>query len=79
MSETNPFAGARVRMDCVSAEARGPRDLLWCWAINEPALLEYRGNSPVCSTCDELIYPDAGAHTFIANIRKPIEPTDTVR
>ena len=56
--------------ECVTYISKGSRDVFWCYQLNEPVILEWRGETPFCTCCYAAMnYPML--HTFIANIRKP--------
>lgn len=47
---------------------RGTRDLMWCPYLNEPAIIEWDGDNPVCPNCKNF---EAATHTFMGHISKP--------
>ena len=46
----------------------GFRDLLWCPILNEPGILSYENDKPICPHCTSF---SIETHTFIGHITKP--------
>jgi hypothetical protein len=62
---SNPHKPARIIL-----EAKGWRDLYWCYILNEPVIIEYKDGQPFCTNCNG--NPLKGQeHSFIFHILKP--------
>jgi hypothetical protein len=48
---------------------KGMRDVMWCPYMNEPMILEYKGDAPTCPGCGDSF--EASTHAFICHINKP--------
>lgn len=82
-NQDSPFAAGvpeymRVQgqPDCVTFEALGFRDVLWCCYTNEPVIISYRDGSSgervaFCEACRQE-NPEAGSHHFICNVGKTL-------
>lgn len=50
-------------------EAKGYRDIYWCFIINEPFIIQYEANVPCCSLCGgNPLNPDLQMHTFLGHV-----------
>lgn len=60
-------------VNCTSLVPKGFRDIMWCPYINEPMILEWRGDEPYCSGCgnDKTSSFEPESHVFICHILKP--------
>lgn len=58
----------------VGFEPRGFRDVYWCWNLNEPFVVSYRGEGEnrkrFCENCNAHDFDDQN-HVFICSIYKP--------
>lgn len=58
-------------MITITYEATGYRDVLWCWFLNEPVVIQYRKEQPYCIACNSDPSETPEEHTFICHINKP--------
>ena len=67
------YARAEGQRECVSFEAMGFRDVVWCCYLNEPTIMEYRdgpaGRQTFCPNCEHRD-PERASHHFICHIGK---------
>lgn len=43
----------------------GPRQVWWCWILNEPFIVEFKGNDSHCPNCEQLNFEDCPKHEFV--------------
>lgn len=50
----------------------GFRDAYWCWHLNEPVILQYEDDQPICAHCGgDPIEDPAQLHEFLVHLSKP--------
>jgi hypothetical protein len=64
--------------DLISLEAKGSRDLYWCYVLNEPVIIEYRNDVAICTHCSAEL--NNNQHRFMFHINKPQDniPSTTI-
>lgn len=61
------------RASWVNFEPKGFRDVYWCGPVNEPMVLEYRGDTTYCPLCkrEDVVGDEGFGHAFICHVVKP--------